>query len=333
MLKRQDTGMTAEKNRDVDFARKVFELEAAAVRGLADRIDEGFAGAVGAVLDAGGRVVVTGMGKAGIIGEKISATLSSTGTPSFWMHPVEAIHGDLGRIVAEDVVLVLSNSGETAEVARLIGPLRRIGSKIIAITAQADSTLGREADFALTIGELEEACPLGLAPSASTTAMLAMGDALALAVLERRGFSKEEFAFFHPGGSLGRSLMKVSELMRSGESCPVLPESATVREVIAAITAARAGAAALVDADGRLTGIFTDGDLRRYLVGDKINLASDTVGDFMVKNPRTAAPDELVEKALGEMQKRKIGEMPVVDARGRVIGMINLKDCLGIDST
>jgi arabinose-5-phosphate isomerase len=318
------------KKSDLELARKVFELESAAVKNLAGRLDGDFSRAVDALIAAKGRVVVTGMGKAGLVGAKISATLSSTGTPSYTIHPVDAIHGDLGRVVPDDVVIILSNSGETEEIARLLGPLRKIGSTIIAITAGRDSTLGRESDFTLPIGNIEEACPLGLAPSASTTAMLAMGDALALAVLERRGFTREEFAFYHPGGALGRRLMKVEELMRTGEACPALQENATVRDVIAAITAARAGAAAITDKNGKLAGIFTDGDLRRYLMTGAPDPASDRIRDLMVKNPRTAKPGELVEKAIGIMQKLKIGELPVIDERGRVLGMLNLKDCLEI---
>ena len=322
--------MVSEKEKsDIEFAKKVFDLEARAVKALENEITGEFSRAVDMVLGAEGRVAVTGMGKAGVVGKKISATLSSTGTPSFTIHPVDAVHGDLGRITADDVVIILSNSGETEEIVRVIGPLKKIGARTISITAKAASTLGREADATLTIGEVEEACPLGLAPSTSTTAMLAMGDALALAVLERRGFSREEFAFFHPGGSLGRKLMKVSELMRTGPECPVLPVGATVRDVIGAITTARAGAAAIVEKDGRLAGIFTDGDLRRYIMGEDLNVAADVIDDYMVKDPLKADEGWLVEKAIGVMQKRKIGEMPVVDADGRVVGMINMKDCLG----
>ncbi len=322
--------MASEKEKsDLEFAKKVFDLEARAVKALGNEITGEFSRAVDMVLGAEGRVAVTGMGKAGVVGEKISATLSSTGTPSFTIHPVDAIHGDLGRITADDVVIILSNSGETEEIVRVIGPLKKIGARTISITAKADSTLGREVDATLTIGEVEEACPLGLAPSTSTTAMLAMGDALALAVLERRGFSREEFAFFHPGGSLGRKLMKVSELMRTGPECPVLTVGATVRDVIGAITAARAGAAAIVHKDGRLAGIFTDGDLRRYIMGENLNVASDVIEDYMVKDPLKADEEWLEEKAVGVMQKHKIGEMPVVDTDGRVVGMINMKDCLG----
>lgn len=320
------------KNGDhiLDFARKVFKQESGAVKNLAEQLSDDFVLAVKTVIQAEGRVVVTGMGKAGIIGDKISATLSSTGTPSFALHPVDAIHGDLGRITPGDVVIVLSNSGETAEIVRLVPSIRKIGAALVAITARTDSTLAREADCVLCIGETPEACPLGLAPSASTTAMLAMGDALSLAVLEERGFSKEEFAFFHPGGSLGRKLMKVEELMRRGDENPVLSEGASVMDVIGAITKARAGAAVLTDSTGRMTGLFTDGDLRRYLMRSESNPSEDRVGEHMTKKPLSLPPDALVSEAVGIMQKKKIGEIPVTGDDGRVLGMVNLKDCIEV---
>jgi len=225
---------------------------------------------------------------------------------------------------------MLSNSGETAEVIRLMTLVKKVGAKIIAITSSSETTLGRESDYTLAIGSYQEACPLGLAPSTSTSAMLAMGDALALAVLDLRGFTKEKFAFFHPGGSLGRRLLKVNDLMRTGAECPVIDENDFIRSAIEKITSARAGAAAVVSRQKKLTGIFTDGDLRRYLMRENVNPKKDRVADFMTQEPRTSSPSDLVEESVGIMKKLKIGEMPVVGRNRKVLGMLNLKDCLDI---
>lgn len=316
----------------LEYAREVIRAEAQAVENLIQKLDDSFLRALDMIVECTGKVVLTGMGKAGIIAQKISATLASTGTSSVYIHPAEALHGDLGRVSDSDVVIMLSNSGTTDEIVRLINPVKRIGAKIIGITARSDSPLGSNCDLLLPIGDIEEACPLKLAPSASTTAMLALGDALALTLLNRRkedgSFGVEEYAAYHPGGALGRSLMKVSEVMRTGEASPVLDESASVKDVILAITRARAGAALIVNSDGVMTGIFTDGDLRRY-VQKEHDTSNDRIGDVMVRNPRTAKGDTLAAEALSILRKHKIGELPVIDESGKPLGVVNLKDVTG----
>jgi arabinose-5-phosphate isomerase len=273
--------------------------------------------------------VVTGMGKAGLIAQKVSATFASTGTPSIFLHPAEAYHGDLGRVGKEDVVLALSNSGETEEVVRLLPPLRRIGAKIVALTASRQSTLGKNADLVIELGRIDEACPLGLAPSATTTALLALGDALAFCVFEARGFDREKFAFYHPGGDLGRRLLKVSEVMRTGDRNAVVREDTTVTEAVAAITRARAGAVCVIDAAGRLAGIFTDGDLRRALGRDP-RLVSGRIADVMTRSPRTIGPDRLADEAARILREKKIDELPVVNERGEPVGMLDIQDLLDV---
>ena len=314
---------------DLGFAREVLKLEASAIAALADRIDDRFLEAVRLILKCKGRVVATGMGKPGLIGQKLSATFASTGTPSYSLHPAEALHGDLGRVVKQDVLLVLSNSGETEEILRLIPPIRKIGAKIIAITGRKDSTVGRYCDILLDIGPIEEACPLGLAPTTSTTAMLALGDALALAVQKERALTPEEYAFYHPGGSLGRKLLKVEEIMRKGAANAVIPEDRMVKEALFAITEARAGAISCVDAEGRLTGIFTDGDLRRHLALEP-NVEAATLRNVMTRSPITIAPDRLAAEAAQILRERRIDELPVVDASGRPVGMIDIQDLLAV---
>ncbi|MBI2901679.1 MAG: KpsF/GutQ family sugar-phosphate isomerase [Planctomycetes bacterium] len=314
----------------LDHAREVLQTEADAILSLIPRIGADFERAVDAILRCKGHVVVTGMGKAGLVGQKISATFASTGTPSIFLHPAEAYHGDLGRVVPEDVVLVLSNSGETEEILRLLPMIRRLGTPVIAITSRAVSSLGPLADIVVEIGEIEEACPLRLAPSASTTALLAMGDALALTVLHKRGFTKEQFAFYHPAGELGRKLQKVGEVMRTGERHPVAAEETTVLDAIALITKARAGAVSVVDGSGRLAGIFTDGDLRRLMsrTPDRLRTA---VREVMTRRPVTVGPDRLAADALKLLRERKIDEIPVVDGDGRPVGMLDVQDLLDVD--
>ncbi len=319
----------------VDYGRNVIEAEVKATKALVERLDERFAAACRTLLSCGGRVVLTGMGKAGLIARKISATFASTGTPSLYMHPAEALHGDLGRVRAEDVVLALSNSGATGEVVKLLVPMKRLGVRVIAITGEPASPLGEAADVLLEIGDVEEACPLGLAPSASTAAMLAMGDALALTVFQVRldsgELSAEDFAAYHPAGVIGRKLLKVSEVMRTGEAAPVVGLDATVEETVLAITRGRAGAAVVVDEDGRLTGIFTDGDLRRYILReDRRDMRTDRMREVMVRNPKTAKENMLAAEAHAVMKKHRIGEMPVVDEEGRPLGVVNLKDITGM---
>lgn len=312
---------------DIEYAKSVLKTEAEAIASLIPKIDRSFAEAVGEILRCRGRVVVTGMGKAGIVGQKISATFSSTGTPSLFLHPAEACHGDLGMVVKEDVVLCLSNSGETDELIRLIPHIRRVGARIVAITSSATSTMAALSDIVLDIGVIGEACPLGLAPSASTTAILALGDALALTVLKERGLKAEDYARFHPGGDLGRRLMKVGEAMRKDDRNPVIGENGSVAEAVAAITRARAGAIGVVDAEGRLTGIFTDGDLRRC-IGKGMDVGKRRIGEVMTKNPVTIAPGRLVAEAAAILREKKIDELPVVDAARKPVGMLDIQDLL-----
>jgi len=312
---------------DLDFARQVLQTEADAIRSLLPRIDQSFVDAVRCILACRGHIIVTGMGKAGLVGQKISATLASTGTPSIFLHPAEAFHGDLGRVTPDDVLLALSNSGETEEVSRLLPLLKKFGTRIIAITATSASTLARGADIVLQLGKIEEACPIGLAPSASTTALLALGDALALCAQKERGFTKEQYAFYHPGGELGRRLQHVSEVMRSGEKAPVISAERTIAEAIALITRARAGAISIVDGAGKLTGIFTDGDLRRR-IGEDAGVLKKAVGDYMTRNPKTIGPDRLASEALFLLREKKIDEVPVVGADGKPVGMLDVQDLL-----
>jgi arabinose-5-phosphate isomerase len=312
-----------------DKGREILKIEAGAVLSLAERLGPEFDDAVEAITAARGHLVVTGMGKAGLVAQKISATFASTGTPSIFLHPAEAYHGDLGRVLAADVVLAISNSGETEEVVRLLPSIKQIGAKVVAVTASKASTLGRTADIVIELGRIEEACPLKLAPSATTTAILALGDALALCVLEARGFDKEQFAFFHPGGDLGRKLLKVSEVMRTGDRNPTVREDTPLTEAIATITRARAGAVGVVDASGKLSGIFTDGDLRRTMSRDP-RLIVSRIGDVMTRNPRTISPDRLASEALKVLHEKKIDEIPVVNAAGEPVGMLDVQDLLDV---
>lgn len=309
-------------------AREVLRLEAKAIDGLRGRLNRDFEKAVDLLAKCRGRVVVTGMGKGGIIGQKISATLSSLGAPSLWLHSAEAIHGDLGRIIREDVVMVLSNSGETQEVKDLLPQIKKIGAKIIAITGNTKSTLAKYSDAVLDTYVEKEACSLGLAPTSSTTAMLAMGDALAVCVVEKKGFKKEDFAFLHPGGSLGkRLLLTVADIMRKGRSSCTVKDSSSVKDTLLAITSARAGSATVVDKEGKLSGIFTDGDLRRHLEIDP-NLVNKKVKDVMTKNPTAINEKKLAYEALNILREKKIDELPVVDDKNRPVGLLDVQDLL-----
>jgi len=314
---------------DLAFPKEVLDLASRAIAGLAERIDERFLAAAKLILECKGRVIVTGMGKPGLVGQKISATLASTGTPSYALHPAEALHGDLGRVVAEDVVLVLSNSGETEEIVRLIPHLKKTGARLIAITGRGESTLTQYSDVVLDTGPIVEACPLGLAPTTSTSVMLALGDALALAVQRARNFSVEEYAFVHPGGSLGRKLLKVEEIMRSGPRIAKVECSRTVQDAIFAITEARSGAALILGEDGRLAGIFTDGDLRRAMARDKDALTA-RVDRFMTRSPSTIEPGRLAVEAMRVMGERKFNQCPVVDAGGKLVGLVDGQDLLAM---
>lgn len=314
---------------NLEKAREVLRTEAEAILSLVGRLGQDFERAVSLITECRGHLIVTGMGKAGLVGQKISATFASTGTPSLFLHPAEAYHGDLGRVVKEDVVLAISNSGETDELVRLLPSLRQIGSPIVAFTSARASTLGRNADLVVELGKIEEACPLGLAPSATTTAILALGDALALSVLEARGFDKEKFAQYHPGGELGRKLMKVSEVMRTGERNPIVTEETPIPEAVTAITRARAGCVTVVNGDGRLTGIFTDGDLRR-VVGRDPKLLMGKMRDVMTRSPLTIGPDRLATEALKVLRDKKIDELPVVNGKGEPVGLLDVQDLLGV---
>ncbi len=312
----------------INRAKEVLRIEAEAVKSLIKRVDKNFEKAVKLILACKGKVVVTGMGKPGFIGEKISATLSSTGAPSLFLHPADAIHGDLGRVTKDDIVIAISNSGETEEIARLLPTIKKIGVKIIAMTGNTGSTLAKYSDVVLDVGVKKEACPFNLVPTASTTAMLAFGDALAIALLNEKGFKKEDFAFYHPGGALGkRLLLKVEDIMRKGKANPVVKGEMKVKDVLLRITEARAGSASVVDKKGALTGIFTDGDLRRHLETDAA-LSTRRVKNVMTKNPVTISKDMLAADAFRILQEKKIDEIPVVDKRKRPIGLIDVQDLL-----
>ena len=311
-------------------AREAVAIEASAVRALQDRIDESFGRGVELIVKCSGRVVVTGMGKSGAIGRKLAATLASTGTPALFLHPAEGIHGDLGMVAAGDVLIVLSQSGWTDEVHAILPAMKRIGVPIIALTGRLHSPLADQAEVTINVSVEREACPLGLAPTASTTAQLVMGDALAVAVMTARHFSRQDFAALHPGGSLGRETGKlVSDVMRSGEEVAGVREDTSLKEVLFAITAARAGAAAVTDGEGRLLGIITDGDIRRAVLSDEKALSRPAQG-VMTRDPKIARPEEAAIGALSLMREYKIGEMPVVDDARRLVGMLNLKDMLDL---
>lgn len=315
----------------IEQARQVLAAEAAAVEALIPRINGQFTDAVKMILSGSGRVIVTGMGKSGLIGKKIAATLASTGTPAFFLHPAEGIHGDLGMVTGDDIILALSNSGETPEVISIIPVLKRIGARIIAMCGREQSTLARNADIFLDVAVDKEACPLGLAPTSSTTATLAMGDALAVALLSCRKFTPEDFALFHPGGSLGRKLLlTVENVMHSGDDNPVVTSEKTVKEALFIMTAKGLGAASIVNETGRLLGLITDGDIRRGLEKGH-DFLDKPVGDLMTKTPKTITQDKLAAQALNMMEKNKprpITVLPVVDEEFKAIGIIHLTDLL-----
>jgi len=289
---------------------------------------------VEAIYNCPGRVIVCGMGKPGIIGRKIQATLASIGIPSLSLHPADAVHGDLGMVTGKDVVLVLSSSGETEEMLRLVPVVKKIGAFLICMTGSPRSALARHSDIVLDVAVAREACPLGLAPTASTTAMLAMGDALAVALIQKKKLKPEEFAFYHPGGNLGRKLLTVRDVMRKGSGNPIVRDDVRIKDVLLAITRARAGAATVVNRRGKLVGIFTDGDLRRAIEA-QADISARMIGEFMIHNPITIGPEQLAVEALRVMRgenpkKRKIDEMPVVDAKGRPVGMLDVVDLIGM---
>jgi arabinose-5-phosphate isomerase len=314
------------------FARQVILTESRALNQVADRLGQEFCQAIELVFQCQGSVIVCGMGKAGLVGQKIMATLASTGTPSHCLHPAEAVHGDLGRVSRNDVMLILSQSGETEEISRLLPSLAELGVPIAAITATRESTLGRAATVTIELGSLEEACALGLAPSTSTTAMLAVGDALALVVSRMRHFGREDFARFHPGGSLGNKLSKVEQHMRPLAECRVAHETETVRQVLigASVPGRRTGATMLVDAAGRLSGIFTDSDLARLFEHRRDEELDSPVQRVMTGNPLRVEFGSMMVEAVTIMAGRKISELPVVDAEGKPVGLIDITDVVGL---
>ena len=307
-------------------ARQVLKIEADAVALLAERLDEGFQKAVDIIYRSQGRVMVSGMGKSGHIARKIASTMASTGTPAYFIHPAEASHGDLGMIKSEDVFLALSYSGESTELLTIIPLIKRQGAKLIAMTGNSASTLAREADVHLDARVAQEACPHNLAPTASTTAALALGDALAVALLDARGFSIEEFARMHPGGALGRRLLtRVKDVMRTGEELPRVPDTASFSEALIEMSRKGMGMTAVVNASGHVAGVFTDGDLRRLLerVGD---IRAVRIGEVMTRSPRTIQPDRLAAEAVQMMERHKINQLLVVDERRQLIGALNMHD-------
>jgi arabinose-5-phosphate isomerase len=308
-----------------ELARRVLETEARAILALIPQLGRTFDAAVDLLATCTGRVIVTGMGKSGIIARKLSATLSSTGTPAFFLHPAEALHGDLGVVRSDDVVVALSNTGETEELVRLLEAIRRIGARLISLTGNPASTLDQAADVALSCQVSEEACPMNLAPTASTTAALALGDALALALSQRKGFREEHFADLHPGGRLGKKLMRVESLMRSGPAVPRVSPDTPMPEVIAEMSAKEMGMACVVDAEERLAGIVTDGDLRRHLSKGS-TLLERTASQVMTRRPVTILRNHLAVEALREMEERKITSVVVVDANAVVEGVVHLHD-------
>ena len=312
------------------LAREIIRVEGQALLSLSERLSEDFCCAVDVLFDCRGSVIVSGMGKAGLVGQKIAATLASTGTHSHFLHPGEAIHGDLGRVHRDDVVLMLSFSGETDEVTRLLPSLHAV--PIVAITGKPDSTLGLSATVTLDLGPIREACSLGLAPSTSTTAMLAMGDALALVMSRMRSFGPHDFVRFHPGGSLGRKLAKVDDVMRPLDQCRIAVQTKTVREVFVQVSrpGRRTGAIMLVDDQGVLTGLFTDSDLARLLEGRREANIDGPVGDVMTHSPTTATSGAMMMEAVEVMAERKISELPVIDADGRPVGLIDVTDVVGL---
>ena len=312
----------------IRLAKEVLRIEALAISRLRFRIGKDFETVVQWMADCKGRVILTGMGKPGFIARKISATMASTGTPSFFLHPAEAVHGDFGMVTSKDLVIAISQSGETEEIMRLLPLLKKKGVKLVALTSVPGSSLGKNADRVLDIGVRREACPLNLAPSASTTASLAMGDALALSLLMTKGFRSEDFAELHPAGSLGRRLLKVGEIMRTGKANPLVGVKTTVRQALLRITASRAGSCTIVDRHGKLVGVFTDGDLRRHLKSQGEKILSRPVVQLATLKPRYIQKEKLAEEAFHIMESLRIDELPVVDKTRRVVGLLDVQDLM-----
>lgn len=321
--------MAQQMNTYIDQAKKLLKIEAQAVEALIERIDERFLQAIEIMLACCGKVVVTGMGKSGLIGKKIAATLASTGTPAFFLNPAEGSHGDIGMVTKDDVVLAISNSGETEEIIRILPPLKRLNVKIIAMTGNSGSVLSKIADIALDVSVREEACPMGLAPTASTTASLAMGDALAITLLNKRGFTEDDFALIHPAGSLGRKLLlTVGNLMHTGDQIPSVTLDTLMKDAIMEISSKRLGITTVVDNEFRLHGVITDGDLRRGLEKWGEEFFSLRAGDVMTKNPKTLSADTLAAKAVAIMEEHSITVIIVTDDDNNITGVIHLHDLL-----
>lgn len=310
---------------DIAVARRVLDTEISGLEALAAELDSGFADAVEKLATIAGRITVTGMGKSGHVARKIASTLASTGTPAQFVHPAEASHGDLGMLAAGDAVLALSNSGETSELADIVAHARRFALPVIAITAREDSTLAEAADVTVRLPAAAEACPMGLAPTTSTTMMMALGDALAIALLERKGFSVNDFQQLHPGGRLGRRLLKVADIMHEGATVPLVPIDTGMADAILAMTAKSFGCVGIVDATGRLAGIVTDGDLRRHM-GDSLLRAR--VATVMSRRPKTIRPQALAAEALAKMNQNAITSLFVVDGANKPLGIVHIHDCL-----
>ena len=314
-----------------DRAIETLKLEAEAVENLIPRVDDEFVAAVEEILKCNGRVIVTGMGKSGHVGRKIAATLASTGTPSFFLHPAEAFHGDLGMVTEHDIVIAISNSGESSEIVNILPIIRRIGAKIIAMSGKKTSSLGKNSDYFINIGVEREACKLGLAPTSSTTATLAMGDAVAMALMDERKFTSQNFALFHPGGALGRKLLlTVGDVMHVGNENPIIKLGATTKDALFEMTEKGLGAVSVVDEDGKFLGIVTDGIIRRAIEKDK-NFIDDLAENIMFRNALIISPDKLAAEALSVMDKHKprpVTVLPVVEKDGKVVGMIHLTDLL-----
>lgn len=326
-IKKCDTPTTKRSN-GVNKAKEVLRIERNSISALIGRVNSNFGRIIDTICNIKGKVIVTGMGKPGFIAQKISATLSSTGTPSLYLHPAEGLHGDLGRVTKNDCIIALSNSGETDEIVKILPMIKKVGVKLISLTGNIKSTLAKNSDFVLDTSVKKEACSLGLAPTASTTAMLAMGDAIAVALLDKKGFREKDFAFYHPGGILGkRLLLKVEDIMRRGKENPIVKEDTKVKKVLVAITRARAGSASVVTKSGKLTGIFTDGDLRRHMDKD-LNIANKNVRDVMTKNPTTIKRHKLAAEAFQVLKSKKIDELPVVDDKHKPVGLLDVQDLL-----
>jgi arabinose-5-phosphate isomerase len=322
----RSAGRASSEDAALAMAREVLEIEARAVSDLIGKLDRRFAQAVETVLNCRGRVVVSGIGKSGHIARKIASTLASTGTPAFFVHPAEASHGDLGMIARDDVFIALSNSGESDELLAIVPLLKRQGAKLVAMTGNPQSALAREADVHLYAGAEKEACPLNLAPTASTTAALALGDALALALMQARGFTRDEFAAAHPGGALGRRLLThVRDVMRAGDNAPRVAESASALEGMLEISRGRMGMTTVLDAHGRVIGIFTDGDLRRSLEKG-VDLRRATIAEVMTRGPRTIGPGKLAAEAVEIMERFKVNQLIVVDDDQKLLGALNMHD-------